>query len=145
MCADRLRFIHFFSLFLRSFSCHLLQRCINKFVSSNTHTQISRLKILIFDYIAGELQALVREEEEEERKNPEIIFTEGWVRVFDSEHYSKVLDMGPAAMKPLYWIIYKSPNAGMYEYICANALYELSGFDFSAEDGTLTWKRTEIH
>ncbi len=93
-------------------------------MSSNAQTQISRLKILIFDYIAGKLQASVREEEKEERKNPEIFFTEGWVRVFDSEHYSKVLDMGPAAMKPLYWIIYKSPNAGMYEYICANALYE---------------------
>ena len=38
--------------------------------------------------------------------------------------------MGEAAMKPLYLILYKSQNAGLYEYICANALYELSGYDF---------------
>lgn len=33
-------------------------------------------------------------------------------------------------MKPLYLIIYKSNNTSTYEYICANALYKLSGFDF---------------
>lgn len=33
-------------------------------------------------------------------------------------------------MKPLYLIIYRSPYAGEYEYLCANILYELSGFDF---------------
>jgi len=104
---------------------------------------LENLDLEMLENIAGELQALVREEEEEERKNPEIIFTEGWVRVFKSERYKMVLDMGQAAMKPLYWIIYKSPNAGMYEYICANALYELSGFDFSTEDGTLTWSTSK--
>lgn len=37
-------------------------------------------------------------------------------------------------MKPLYLILYKSPNAGMYEYICAQALYELSGYEFEWEN-----------
>ena len=73
------------------------------------------------------------------RENPEIVITEGWTRVFDSQQYNKVLNMGESAMKPLYWIIYKSPNAGMYEYICATALYALSGYDFTNEDGSLTW------
>ncbi len=80
--------------------------------------------------IATELQTLVEEEAEAERKNPEIVITEGWTRVFKSERYKKVLNMGTPAMKPLYLILYKSPNAGLYEYMCANALYELSGYDF---------------
>ena len=70
------------------------------------------------------------EEKEAERKNPEIVITEGWTRVFDNERYKKVLNMGSPAMKPLYLILYKSPYAGEYEYLCANILYELSGFDF---------------
>lgn len=104
---------------------------------------LENLDLGTLEEIAEELQALVREEKEEERKNPELVLTEGWVRVFDSARYNKVLDMGQAAMKPLYWIIYKSPNTGIYEYICANALYELSGFDFSAEDGALTWSTSK--
>ena len=93
--------------------------------------------------VAAELQALVEEEAEAERENPEIVITEGWIRVFNSHQYTKVLNMGESAMKPLYWIIYKSPNAGMYEYICATALYELSGYDFTNEDGTLTWDNSK--
>ena len=46
-------------------------------------------------------------------------------------------------MMPLYWIIYKSSNSGQYEYICATALYELSGYDFSNSDGTLKWSTSE--
>lgn len=84
--------------------------------------------------IARELQTLVGEELEDERENPEIVITEGFPRVFKSERYKKVLNMGTSAMKPLYLILYKSPNAGMYEYICANALYELSGYDFEWEN-----------
>lgn len=80
--------------------------------------------------IATELQALVDEEMEEERENPEIVITEGWARVFETERYKKVLNIGSPAMKPLYLILYKSPNAGMYEYLCARILYELSGSDF---------------
>ncbi len=80
--------------------------------------------------IGKELQTLVEEETEAERANPEIVITEGWTRVFKSERYKRVLALGQAAMKPLYLIIYKSENAGSYEYICARALYELAGCDF---------------
>ncbi len=93
--------------------------------------------------VAMELQALVEEEVKVEQENPEIIITEGWTRVFKSQQYEKVLNMDKSAMKPLYWIIYKSPNAGMYEYICATALYELSGYDFTNEDGSLTWNNSK--
>lgn len=80
--------------------------------------------------IATELQTLVEEAKAEERANPEIVITEGWTRVWEYERYKKVLNIGSPAMKLLYLIIYKSPNAGEYEYLCAKILYELSGSDF---------------
>lgn len=91
------------------------------------------------EYVAAELQTLVEEEAEAEKENLDIVLKEGWVRVFESEHYANVLKFGNKAMKPLYWIIYKSSNAGQYEYICAYALYEISGYDFTDENGCLTW------
>lgn len=97
----------------------------------------------VLEAIAAELQALVDESVKEEQENPEIVLSEGFVRVFNSEHYHRILEMGSAAMKPLYWIIYKSPNAGLYEYICAMALDELSGYDFSQEDGLLSWTNSK--
>ena len=84
----------------------------------------------ILTEIATELQTLIEEEDEEERRNPEIVITEGWTRVFQTERYQKVVNIGTPAIKPLYLILYKSPNAGMYEYICAKALYDISGYDF---------------
>lgn len=91
---------------------------------------LENLDTEILENIATEFQTLVEEETKEEQANPEIVIEEGWTRVFKSERYKKVLDIGSSAMKPLYWIVYKSPNAGMYEYICATALYELSEYDF---------------
>ena len=80
--------------------------------------------------VSTELQILVDEAYEEERENPEILITEGWARVFNYERFKKVIDIGKPAMKPLYLIIYKSPNRGEYEYLCAYALYKISGYDF---------------
>ena len=105
----------------------------------NEELFLQNLDAETLETVAKELQMLVEEEIEAERKNPELVLTEGWTRVFESEHYKNVIDIGESAMKPLYWIIYKSPDAGMYEYICASALYELSGYDFTKKDGTLTW------
>ena len=104
---------------------------------------LEHLDIETLEAVASELQTLVDEEVEAERENPELVITEGWVRVFESDRYKKVLGMGEAAMKPLYWIIYKSPEAGMYEYICAAALAELSGYSFENDDGTLTWTNSK--
>ena len=84
----------------------------------------------VLTQVATELQTLVSEATEEERRNPEIVITEGWTRVFEYERYKKVLNIGTLAMKPLYLILYKSPYAGEYEYLCARILYQLSGFKF---------------
>lgn len=83
---------------------------------------IENIDAEILNTIGKELQLLVDEEAEAERANPEIVITEGWTRVFKSERYKKILELGQSAMKPLYLIIYKSENAGEYEYICASAL-----------------------
>lgn len=106
----------------------------------NEQLFMENLDIELLETIAGEIQTIVKEEAEAERENPNLVLDEGWIRVFQTERYKNVLNIGEDAMKPLYWIIYKSPNAGMYEYICATALYEISGYDFSNEDGTLTWQ-----
>ncbi|MBQ9277000.1 MAG: hypothetical protein IJ224_00040 [Lachnospiraceae bacterium] len=98
-----------------------------------------KMNIENLEYVAYEIQTLVEEEYEDEIENPEILLTQGWTRVFNNQHYKNVIAMGDSAMMPLYWIIYKSSNSGEYEYICANALYELSGYDFSNADGTLKW------
>ena len=94
-------------------------------------------------YVANELQSLVEEEVKEERENPEILLSEGWTRVFEKEQYTHVLELGESAMLPLYFILYKSENSGMYEYICACALYELSGYDFINDDGSLQWSTSK--
>ncbi len=80
--------------------------------------------------VSTELQTLVDEAEKEERENPEILITKGWARVLEYDRFKEVLDIGTQAMKPLYLIIYKSPNRGEYEYLCAYALYKISGYDF---------------
>ena len=47
--------------------------------------------------------------------------------------------MGKPAIKPLYYILYKSPNNGEYEYLCAKALQTISGITFDEENGTQGW------
>lgn len=92
---------------------------------------INNIDINMLKTIAFELQTLVEEETAEEKENPQIVITEGWYRIFKKKRYKKIIDIGQSAMKPLYFIIYKSTNSGAYEYVCARALYELSGFDFN--------------
>lgn len=106
----------------------------------NEEMFLENLDIELLNKIAGDLQSAIEEEQQEERENPEIIITEGWTRIFDKEQYKEVVDIGKSAMKPLYWILYKSPNNGQYEYLCAMALCEISGVGGEiSEDGTMKW------
>ena len=91
---------------------------------------LQNIDIDVLNQVGRELQTLVDEAYEEERENPEIIFTEGWARILEYDCFKKVVDIGVPAMKPLYLIIYKSQNRGVYEYLCAYALYQISGYDF---------------
>lgn len=103
---------------------------VNTQSSSESNDASESIDTETLETITEELQALCDEVIEEEQQNPEIMFTEVFPRVFEKDRYKKVIGMGDIAMKPLYLIIYKSENSGMYEYICARALYDLSGFDF---------------
>jgi hypothetical protein len=87
--------------------------------------------------IATELQTLVEEIQQKQMEDPESVLRGEWISdITESDRYKAVVNMGPRAMKPLYWIIYKSDNQGLYEYICCMALEELSGYDFTDENGT---------
>lgn len=97
---------------------------------------LENLDIDLLKTIASEFQTLVNEEMEKEKKDPESILRGEWLQVFESERYKKIVNMGDVAMKPLYWIIYKSENSGLYEYICSMALSEIYGLD---KDNTLSW------
>ena len=96
----------------------------------NEELLLKNIDIDILNEVSSELQTLVNEAYEEERANPEIIVTEGWARILEYDRFKKVVDIGVPAMKPLYLIIYKSQNRGVYEYLCAYALYQISGYEF---------------
>ncbi|MBR6314001.1 MAG: hypothetical protein IKR49_05105 [Clostridia bacterium] len=100
---------------------------------------LSTLDTSLLEKVAAELQTAVDEEAKAEQENQELVLTEGWTRIFKSTQYQNVLALGKEAMPALYWIIYKSDNNGLYEFVCANALYELSGYDFTIADGVRQW------
>lgn len=92
------------------------------------------------EYIATELEALTKMITDKGERDQSYWLTADWYTdAQNSQMYQNVLDMGAAAMKPLYLIIYKSPNTGLYEYICAMTLDELSGYDFSNENPGEVW------
>jgi len=89
--------------------------------------------------IAEEIQSLLAEIEEKERADPQYIFEGRWNQDFRaSEQYHAVLGLGLAAIKPAYYIIYKSEYAGLYEYILASAIDELSGYEYAVTQDR-TW------
>lgn len=80
--------------------------------------------------IATLLQSLSAEIAQKEQDDIDFYFSAGWYKyTLDSEQFNEVINMGNDAIKPLYLIIYKSPNQGSYEYICAMALSKLVNFD----------------
>lgn len=80
--------------------------------------------------IATSLQELTDEIETEQRENPEFAMSAEWYTyALESNEYKEIVGMGNKAAKALYLIIYKSPNQGLFEYICAMALNEITGFD----------------
>lgn len=94
-------------------------------------------------YIAHQLQDICSEIIEKQKKDKFYNLT-GWYNdVMGSEQYSNVISLGKKAMKPLFLIIYKSPSAGFYEWVCSKALTEISGFDFSKENNGAGWSNSK--
>jgi len=84
--------------------------------------------------IAAEFQTLVEEVQQKEMEDPEFVLRGEWHKfIIENDKYSKIVNMGGDAMKPLFWIIYKSDNQGLYEYTCCMALEEISGYDLSTD------------
>lgn len=80
--------------------------------------------------IATLLQSLSTEIAQKEQEDINFYLSAGWYKyILDSQQFNEVINMGNDAIKSLYLIIYKSPNQGSYEYICAMALSKLVDFD----------------
>lgn len=99
------------------------------------------LDIRVLEEIAKKLQNRVKEAEIAEAEDPTFTLEGKWYPfMFDSDAYKEVVALGEKAMLPLFWILYKSPNAGLYEYTCASALAELSEVYFEDEQAFSDWK-----
>lgn len=80
--------------------------------------------------IAALLQSLSAEIAQKEQEDINFYLSAGWYQyALDSQPFNEVIRMGNEAIKPLYFILYKSPNQGSYEYLCAMALSQLVAFD----------------
>lgn len=102
---------------------------------------LQNLDIGVLEEIAEKLQNRVKEEEIAEAEDPAFTLEGKWYPfMFDSNAYKEVVALGEEAMLPLFWILYKSPNAGLYEYTCASALAELSEVYFEDEAAFPDWK-----
>lgn len=102
------------------------------------------LDIGVLEEIAKKLQNRVKEAEIAEAEDPAFTLEGKWYSfMFDSEAYKEVVALGEKAMLPLFWILYKSPNAGLYEYTCATALAELSEVYFVDEAAFSDWKDSQ--
>lgn len=109
----------------------------------NEDLLLENIYINLLQEIARNLQGAIEEEVNEERDNPELVLTEGWTRIFNKEGYKNVINIGKPAIKPLYYILYKSPNNGLYEYLCATALQEISGIGYKNGDSTYEWRNAK--
>ena len=97
----------------------------------------------LIEKISSNFQALIDEETREEKENPSLLFNEWWTRVFNKELYKEIIQLWEDAEKPLYWILYKSENNWLYEYLCASALQDISWVDFSDENWTQWWSNAK--
>ena len=97
----------------------------------------------VLTYVAKQLQNLCDEIGEKGRKVKYYWLTGQWYNdVIYSKQYNGVLLLGKKAMKPLFLIIYKSKQAGMYEWVCSKALDKISGFDFSGLNNGAGWSNS---
>lgn len=91
--------------------------------------------------IAGQLQGLCTKIDQKAEEDEEYWLRGEWYDdALKSEEYAYVISLKEKAMKPLFLILCKSENAGMYEWICAKAMEEISGYDFSSENNGNGWK-----
>ena len=106
----------------------------------NEKLLVQNVNIKDLEKIATLLQSLSEEIAQKEKEDINFYLSAGWYKyTLDSQQFNEVISMGNEAIKPLYLIIYKSPNQGSYEYICAMALSKLVNFD----DITDSWSSSK--
>lgn len=101
----------------------------NEITSNGVDEQklIENVDVETLEKIATLFQGLAKEIEEKEKVDFQFVLNAGWYNyTLESSEFNEVLNMGNNALKPLYLIIYKSPNKGLYEYICSMALEKIS-------------------
>ena len=97
----------------------------------------------VLTYVTKQLQNLCDEIGEKGIKDKYHLLTGQWYNdVVYSKQYKSVVSLGKKAMKPLFLIIYKSKEAGMYEWVCSKALDKISGFDFSGLNNGAGWSNS---
>ncbi len=90
--------------------------------------------------IAAQLQELVRLIGQKGEQDRTYWLTAQWFTdTKNSEQYKNVVAMGQGAVKPLYLILYKSPDDGFYEYVCAMALDEITGYKVNDKYPDVGW------
>ncbi len=88
---------------------------------------IENVDVDTLEKIATLFQELTKEIEEKEKEDSQFVLSAGWYNyTLESSQFNEVLNIGNNALKPLYLIIYESPNKGLYEYICSMALEKIS-------------------
>lgn len=77
------------------------------------------------------MDTLIAELEKEMTNNPELILTGSPIRLIEeSQAYKKIIELGLSGVKPLYDKLYDSRDAGLYEYILALAIEDMTKEDF---------------
>lgn len=117
---------------------------INKQGVVDENLLIKNIDQEILTHVAYQLQSICKEISAKGEKDKNYWLTGQWYTdIVDSKQYKNVISLNKKAMKPLFLIIYKSPNAGMYEWTCSKALEEISGFDFSGKNNDRTWSNSK--
>jgi hypothetical protein len=99
-------------------------------------TFIEQLDTDILTTVAEKLQEVTDEIGRKQAADPESVLRGDWVTDYsNSEQYHYVINLGVKAVKPMYYILYKSNQAGLYEYIISSAIYDIIGYDFSNDKG----------
>lgn len=104
----------------------------NEITSTGVDEQIliENVNTADLEKIATLLQNLTSEIGEKEKEDFEFALRAKWYEyTLNSEQFNQVLNMGNKALKPLYLIIYKSQNQGLYEYICCMAIQKITNYE----------------
>lgn len=88
----------------------------------------------ILTSVAENLQSLTEEIAKKQAENPDYVLRGEWVNFSHSKQYLSVLDLGIKAVKPLYYILCKSNEAGLYEYLISSAINDIIGLDISSSN-----------